>query len=124
MRTVGKARRHWNYSNKCSRKVSSQPITFVGVLNSCASLISLEEARCAHKQIIERGYESNVFLGNSLVDMYAKCGSMDDACKVFNKMPSRDVVSCNALFGGYAMHGQGKIALKHFKLMWRRCTTR
>ncbi len=114
---MGKDTRHWNYSNKCSRKVSSQPITFVGVLNSCASLISLEEARCAHKQIIERGYESNVFLGNSLVDMYAKCGSMDDACKVFNKMPSCDVVSCNALLGGYAMHGQGKIALKHFKLM-------
>jgi pentatricopeptide repeat protein len=114
---VGKARRHWNYSNKCSRKVSSQPITFVGVLNSCASLISLEEARCAHKQIIEGDYESNVFLGNSLVDMYAKCGSMDDACKVFNKMTSRDVVSCNALLGGYAMHGQGKIALKHFKPM-------
>jgi hypothetical protein len=42
---------------------------------------------------------------------------MDDACKVFNKMTSRDVVSCNALLGGYAMHGQGKIALKHFKLM-------
>ncbi len=58
-----------------------------------------------------------MFSGNSLVDMYAKCGSMDNACKVFNKMPSHDVVSWNALLGGYAMHGQGKTALKHFKLM-------
>jgi pentatricopeptide repeat protein len=32
--------------------------------------------------------ESDVFVGNSVIDMYAKCGSMDDACKVINKMPS------------------------------------
>jgi pentatricopeptide repeat protein len=49
--------------------------------------------------------------------MYAKCGSMEDACRVFNTMPSHDVVSWNALIGGFAMHGQGKEALVHFELM-------
>ncbi len=56
-------------------------------------------------------------MGNSLVDMYAKCGSMEDAWRVFNKMPSLDVVSWNAILGGCAMHGHGKEALKHFEQM-------
>jgi pentatricopeptide repeat protein len=51
------------------------------------------------------GLESDVFVGNSLVDMYAKCGSMDDAWIVFSKMPSRNVVTSNAILGGCAMHG-------------------
>ncbi len=54
---------------------------------------------------------------NSLVDMYAKCGSMDDAWRVLNKMPSRDVVTWTAVLAGCALHGHGKEALKHFKWM-------
>ncbi len=53
---------------------------------------------------------------NSLVDMYAKCGSMDDAWRVFNKMPSRDVVTWTAVLGGCALHGHGvTIALQHIR---------
>jgi pentatricopeptide repeat protein len=97
--------------------VQPDPVTFVAVLNACASVSALEEGRCAHEQIIRSGCESVVFVRSSLVDMYAKCGSMEDACRVFNTMPSHDVVSWNALLGGFAMHGQGKEALVHFELM-------
>ncbi len=55
--------------------------------------------------------ESNAIVGSNLVDMYAKCGSMEEAWKVFNKMPLHDVVSWNA------MHGHGKEALEHSKQM-------
>ncbi len=51
------------------------------------------------------------------MDMYAKCGSMEDAWGVFNKMPSRAVVTWNAILGGCAMNGHGKEALKHFEQM-------
>jgi pentatricopeptide repeat protein len=68
--------------------VEPEPMTFVGVLNSCTSVAALEEGRRAQEQIIQRGCESDVFMGSSLVDMYAKCGSMEDALSVFNKMPS------------------------------------
>ncbi len=54
---------------------------------------------------------------NSLVDMYAKCGSLKNAWKMFNKMVSSDVVSWNAILGQCAMHGHGKEALKHFQWM-------
>jgi pentatricopeptide repeat protein len=48
----------------------------------------VEEGRCAHQQIIQSGLESDVFVGSSLVDMYAKCGSIEDARKVLKEMPS------------------------------------
>jgi pentatricopeptide repeat protein len=51
-------------------------------------MFALQEGRRTHEQIIESGWESDVFVGSSLVDMYAKCGSMEDAQRVFNKMSS------------------------------------
>jgi pentatricopeptide repeat protein len=97
--------------------VQPAPMTLVGVLNACASVVALEEGRRAHDQVIKSGWDSNVFVGNSLIHMYAKCGSLEDALKVFNKMPSRDVVTWNAMIGGYAIHGHGKEALKQFEQM-------
>jgi pentatricopeptide repeat protein len=63
------------------------------------------------------GCKSDVFVVNSLVDMYAKCGSMEDAHWVFNMMPAQNMVSLNAVLGGCAMHGQSNEALKHFEQM-------
>ncbi len=59
--------------------VGPDSITFVGVLNTCASVAVLEEGGCVQRQIIESGLESDVIVGNNLVDMYAKCGSLEDA---------------------------------------------
>jgi hypothetical protein len=49
--------------------------------------------------------------------MYAKYESMEDALKVFNKMPSQNVVSWNAILGGFAIHGHGKETPEHFSEM-------
>ncbi len=49
-------------------------MTFVGALNACASVVALEEGKCIHELIIQSGCESDVFVGNSLMDMYVKCG--------------------------------------------------
>ncbi|CAK9263310.1 unnamed protein product [Sphagnum jensenii] len=86
--------------------VQSDPVMFVGVLNACASIVALEEGRHAHEQIIQSGYESVAVVGNSLIDMYAKCGSIEDAKRVFNKLPSRDVVSWNVMIFGHVKYGQ------------------
>jgi pentatricopeptide repeat protein len=52
-----------------------------------------------------------------LIDMYAKCGSIEKARELFDKMHQRDVVSWTAMIAGYAMHGCGKEALKLFEQM-------
>jgi pentatricopeptide repeat protein len=91
--------------------------TFVLVLNSCASSRSLEDGKRAHEQIIASGCEVNVFVGSSLVDMYAKYGSMEDAWRAFNKMPSRNVDTWNAMIFRYVRCGQGRKALELFRQM-------
>ncbi len=97
--------------------VQPDPVTFVGMLNACASVAALEEGRRVHEQIIRSDCESDVFVSCSLVDMYAKCGGIKDAERVFNRMATRDVVSWNAMLVGYAMHGHAKEALEHFESM-------
>jgi len=77
--------------------VHPDPVTFVTVLNACASVMALEEGRHVHEQIIQSVCESNIFEGNRLADIYAKYRSMEDAHRVFIKMPSHDVVSWNAM---------------------------
>jgi pentatricopeptide repeat protein len=97
--------------------VQPDSVTFMGVLNACASVAALEEGRCVHEQIIESGWDSDVFVGSSLVDMYAKCGSMDDAQRVFIKMLSRDVVTWTSMILGHVKGGQGQKALELFQQM-------
>eukprot|EP01018_Ginkgo_biloba_P032090 Gb_22770 [translate_table: standard] len=91
--------------------------TFTIVLPTCADLAALDEGKEVHEVVIRSGYQSDVFLGNTLVDMYAKCGSIEDACHVFNKMPVRNVVSWTSMIVGYAVHGCGKEALQLFEQM-------
>jgi len=58
--------------------VLSNPITFVGVLKACASVLALAEGRFTHKQNIESDFKSNVFVRSRLVDIYAKHGRMEE----------------------------------------------
>jgi pentatricopeptide repeat protein len=87
------------------------------VLNACASIVALEEANCVHHQIIECGWDSDVYVVNSLVDMYAKCGSMEDAWRVFNKMPSHNMVTSTAVIVGHVKCGEEQKALELFQQM-------
>jgi pentatricopeptide repeat protein len=91
--------------------------TFASILPACANLAALEYGKEIHGDIIRSGFQSDEFVGNALIDMYAKCGSIEKACKVFNNLLRRDVVSCTAMIGGYAMHGYSKEALQLFKKM-------
>ncbi len=68
--------------------MSPNEFTFVQVIKTCAGLGALKDSRLIHEQLIQSGCKSHVFVGNSLVDMYAKCGSMEDAWREFDKMPS------------------------------------
>ncbi|CAM6038165.1 unnamed protein product [Sphagnum compactum] len=101
--------------------VDPNSVTFVGVLKACATVLALEEGRCVHQEVIQSGLELDVFVGSSLVDMYAKCGSMDDAWRVFNKMPFRNVVTWSTILGGCAMHGHGSREYGHGNALETAC---
>ncbi|KAJ7548401.1 hypothetical protein O6H91_07G010300 [Diphasiastrum complanatum] len=92
-------------------------INYASVLKACSSIGALDEGRCIHTQIIENGLESDFYIGNTLVDMYAKCGDLDKAREVLHKLPKRSVVSWTALIAGYSRQGCGVEALELFKEM-------
>eukprot|EP01018_Ginkgo_biloba_P020443 Gb_15797 [translate_table: standard] len=100
-----------------STGVRPDTVTFASVLPACANLAALEHGKYIHEDIIRSGFHSNIFVGNSIVDMYAKCGIIDDARNVFDKMPRRNVISWTAMILGYATHGRGKEALQLFEQM-------
>eukprot|EP01018_Ginkgo_biloba_P019392 Gb_22814 [translate_table: standard] len=93
------------------------PFTFVSVLSACANLVVVKQGKQVHTHIIKTGFESHVFVGNSLVDMYAKCGRLEDAHNLFDKIPKQDVVSWNVLIAGYVQNGQGGETLKFVSQM-------
>ncbi|VFQ94548.1 unnamed protein product [Cuscuta campestris] len=71
--------------------------TYVTLLSVCTQSANINCARELHCDIIKRGYESRILLGNSLVDMYAKCGQIHDSLKHFGNMDSRDTVTWNTI---------------------------
>jgi pentatricopeptide repeat protein len=88
--------------------------TYVSILNACASAGALGWVKEVHNQAREAGFELDLRVGNALVHMYAKCGSMDDARLVFDRMEERDVITWNVMIGGLAQHGFGGDAYDMF----------
>jgi pentatricopeptide repeat protein len=97
--------------------VKPDKVTFNTVLNACASLAVLDKGRQVHACIIKAGFERDVFVGNALVDMYSKAGSLEDARQAFDNISLRDVVSWSTMILAYAQHGHGQEALQLFEQM-------
>ena len=93
--------------------------TIVRVLSACTQLGDLNSGEWIHKCIMEMGMVRNVFVGTSLVDMYAKCGNMEKARSVFDGMAEKDIVSWGAMIQGYALNGLPKEAIDLFLQMQR-----
>ncbi|KAJ4974597.1 hypothetical protein NE237_007771 [Protea cynaroides] len=98
-------------------------VTMVSVLCACAHLGALEQGRMMHHYVKDRALPMSLALRTSLVDMYAKCGAIDEALAAFHEVPigKTDVLIWNAIIGGLATHGLVKESLLLFKLMqsWR-----
>lgn len=91
--------------------------TLVTVLSACARLGALDLGKWVHVYAENIGYKRNVFVGNALIDMYAKCGIIDNALDVFKSMDNKDLITWNTIICGLAMHGCGADALNVFRQM-------
>jgi pentatricopeptide repeat protein len=74
----------------------------------------LDWVKEVHNQACKTGFELDLCVGNALVHMYAKCGSMDDARLVFHRMEERDVTTWTMMIGGHAQHVFGVEAYDMF----------
>ncbi|KAF7816666.1 pentatricopeptide repeat-containing protein [Senna tora] len=81
------------------------------VLKICHGLGALELGRQVHGILLKHQFVSNIYVGNALLDMYGKCGSLDDAKKVLESMPNKDRVSWNSIITACAANGMVHEAL-------------
>ncbi|XP_064973075.1 pentatricopeptide repeat-containing protein At4g33170-like [Musa acuminata AAA Group] len=101
------------------RQSGAMPDEFVlaSLIKACSCLAALGQGRQIHGNAIKFGCASDPFVGTSILDMYAKCGNIEDSYSLFKRMNVTNTASWNALVLGLAQHGYGKEALKLFKDM-------
>ncbi|KAF7127591.1 hypothetical protein RHSIM_Rhsim11G0198300 [Rhododendron simsii] len=89
--------------------------TLTSVLRACTGLALLELGRQAHVHVIK--FKQDLILNNALLDMYCKCGSLEDANSTFTRMVNKDVISWSTMITGFAQNGFSRGALELFELM-------
>nr|GMC86907.1 putative pentatricopeptide repeat-containing protein At3g13770, mitochondrial [Ipomoea batatas] len=88
--------------------------TFATVLTSCMGTFGLQFGRQIHSLLIKTPFASHMYVGSSLLDMYAKAGRVHEARLVFAGLPERDVVSCTAMISGFSQQGLYEDAIDIF----------
>jgi pentatricopeptide repeat protein len=99
--------------------VRADEFTMVSVITACAQLGALEMGEWVRIYISRQGIKLDLFVGNALIDMYSKCGSVERALEVFKEMHSRDKFTWTAIILGLAVNGHGEEAIDMFHRMIR-----
>nr|GMD45484.1 pentatricopeptide repeat-containing protein At3g62890-like [Ipomoea batatas] len=81
---------------------------------------SVLEGRELHSHVMKMGFGSDVYVRNTLINMYAVCGNRGDARKVFDESPVRDLVSWNSILAGYVEAGNAEESMMIYDQMPRR----
>ncbi|CAA0837471.1 Putative pentatricopeptide repeat-containing protein [Striga hermonthica] len=91
--------------------------TFASILNASANLALISLGKQLHAHVIIARFESNIYCGSALLDMYAKCGSFKDSAAIFGSMPERNGISWNAMISAYAKDGDAEATFRSFEEM-------
>ena len=94
-------------------------ISLTNVLGACTEIVSIEIGNQIHCFALKTGLVIDISVTNGLIDLYAKCGYLETARKIFDSMINPNVVSWSSLILGYAQFGYGEEALKLFETMRR-----
>ncbi|MCL7040335.1 hypothetical protein MKW94_006111 [Papaver nudicaule] len=97
-----------------TEKLKVDEVTMVSVISACGHLGALELGKWVISFCREHRIRLSISGYNSMISMYSRCGSIEEAKKAFQEMPKRDVVSYNSLIAGFASHGNG---IKAFELI-------
>ena len=91
--------------------------TILAILKACSNMAALDRGRSIHSDVAKRGFEEELVVCNGLINMYAKCGSLNETDVLFKRMPNKTGVSWNALICAYAEHGNMVEAKSYFETM-------
>ncbi|KAM1200922.1 hypothetical protein ACFX2I_017126 [Malus domestica] len=99
------------FREMCCLDVKADTFTISGLLSACAQMGAVNIGNWVRK-FAEKNGLWDVFIGTSLVDLYAKCGSIEAARDVFDQMDKKTVATWNAILSGYASNGQAGSAIE------------
>ncbi|KAK7315309.1 hypothetical protein VNO77_33849 [Canavalia gladiata] len=97
--------------------VKPNEVTFVCVLSACSQLGALELGRWIHMYMRKCNVKVNLFVAGALINMYSRCGDIDEAESLFDEMEVKDVSTYNSMIGGLALHGKSIEAVELFREM-------
>lgn len=92
-------------------------VAMATVVNACAKLGAMHKARLVHDYICRNKFSLDVILGTAMIDMYAKCGCVDSAREIFDRMHVKNVITWSAMIAAYGYHGHGRKAIDIFEMM-------
>ncbi|KAL2934508.1 hypothetical protein RDABS01_017627 [Bienertia sinuspersici] len=98
-------------------RLEPDSVTLVSILSASASLPALKIGKEVHGFLIRHGFSLEGSLASSLVDMYARCGTLENAFMVFNFVEHKDTVLWTCMIHATGMHGRGKEATELFNKM-------
>ncbi|KAJ0988344.1 hypothetical protein J5N97_006700 [Dioscorea zingiberensis] len=107
------------FEQMCSPGSPARPneVTVIAALSACAQLGAPREGAAAHAYARTQRLDGDVRVRNALIDMYSKCGSVNQAVEVFRSIERPTLVSYNAVIMALALHGRGSEAFCLFKEM-------
>lgn len=97
--------------------VEPNAVTIPSLIPACGNISALTHGKEIHCFSLRKGLFDDVYVGSSLIDMYAKCGRIQLSQRCFDIMSSLNLVSWNAIMSGYAMHGKAKETIEMFHMM-------
>ncbi|XP_011620442.1 pentatricopeptide repeat-containing protein At5g16860 [Amborella trichopoda] len=107
------------FSQMLTAKASPNAFTISCALIACAHLSALRIGKQIHAFVFRHRFYLVLFISNCLIDMYSKCGDVNDSRKVFDYMPHKNSISWTTMMTGYGLHGRGVEALATFESMRR-----
>uniref|UniRef100_A0A5B7A6W9 Pentatricopeptide repeat-containing protein n=1 Tax=Davidia involucrata TaxID=16924 RepID=A0A5B7A6W9_DAVIN len=102
-----------------TNEISPDEVTMATVISACAHLGALDLGKEIHMYVLQNGFDLDVYIGSALIDMYAKCGSLDRSLVVFFKLREKNLFCWNSVIEGLAVHGYAEEALAMFSRMER-----
>ncbi|OWM75940.1 hypothetical protein CDL15_Pgr009585 [Punica granatum] len=102
-----------------ARDLVPNDVTMLSVLSSCALLGSLDLGKWVHEHVKKNEFDRFVKVNTALIDMYAKCGSLEDAVSVFREMELRDTQAWSAIIMAHGTHGRSFEAISMYEEMKR-----
>ncbi|CAI0625638.1 unnamed protein product [Linum tenue] len=100
-----------------SKDISPSQGTWVSILPAYSQLGALGQGMLIHARVIKDSMWSDIYVGTCLVDLYGKCGRLDDAVSLFDEVPRQSSVPWNAIISCHGVHGHGERALEFFREM-------